>query len=158
MLQKKTVAGQGRSNNMSLVEELQGLLGDVAVFYFRAHGYHWNVEGTDFHEYHALFETIYEDVYSSIDPIAENLRKLDQYAPFKLSSLESLSSLEDTRVPTDPRSMATDLLSANDVLITKLKSTFHAANDADEQGIANFIAERIDMHQKWRWQLKASVK
>ena len=154
---KKTAVEQERRSSMSLTEELQGLLGDVSVFYFRAHGYHWNVEGQDFAQYHELFETIYEDVYSSIDPFAENLRKLDQYAPFKLSSLESLSSLEDSRVPTDPRSMAVDLLSANDKLIENLKSAFRTANDADEQGVANFIAERIDMHQKWRWQLKASV-
>jgi starvation-inducible DNA-binding protein len=143
---------------MSLVEELKEVMGDVVVFYFRAHGYHWNVEGQDFSQYHALFESIYEDAYSSIDPIAENIRKLDEYAPFKLDSFSKLSSLEDTRVPTDPRSMAMDLLSANDAIIQKLSSCFHAANDADEQGIANYMAERIDMHQKWRWQIKASTK
>jgi len=143
---------------MSLIEELEGVLGDVVVLYFRTHGYHWNVEGADFQEYHALFETIYEDIYSSIDPFAEILRKLDSYAPFKLESFSKLSSLKDSKVATDPKSMALDLLSANEHLIDKLKACFNTANDADEQGIANFIAERIDMHQKWRWQLKASTK
>lgn len=143
---------------MSLIEELESVLGDVVVLYFRTHGYHWNVEGSDFQEYHALFETIYEDIYSSIDPLAENLRKLDSYAPFKLESFAKLSTLDDSRVATDPRSMASDLLSANEHILAKLKTCFNTANDADEQGIANFIAERIDMHQKWRWQLKASTK
>jgi starvation-inducible DNA-binding protein len=141
-----------------LITELEEVLGDAVVFYFRAHGYHWNVEGEDFSAYHELFQTIYEDVYSSIDPIAENLRKLDSYAPFKLDSFLKLSSLEDSRVATDPRSMAVDLMAANDIIIGKLKECFNTANQADEQGIANFIAERIDMHQKWRWQLKASTK
>jgi DNA-binding ferritin-like protein len=54
--------------------------------------------------------------------------------------------------------MAVDLMAANDIIIGKLKECFNTANQADEQGIANFIAERIDMHQKWRWQLKASTK
>jgi starvation-inducible DNA-binding protein len=141
-----------------LTTEIKEVLSDVVVFYFRAHGYHWNVEGPDFGQYHELFETIYEDVYGSIDPMAENLRKLGEYAPFKLSSFLELSKLEDSRVATDPRSMAFDLLSANEILITKLKSLFRTANDADEQGVANFVAERIDMHQKWSWQLKASTK
>lgn len=143
---------------MSLSTELQEVLGDVVVFYFRAHGYHWNVEGQDFSQYHGLFEEIYEDVYGSIDPIAENVRKLGEYAPFKLDSFLKLSKLEDSRVPTDPRSMAVDLMNANMVIITKLKDVFKTANSSDEQGIANFIAERIDMHQKWNWQLKASTK
>lgn len=143
---------------MSVSQELQELLGDVVVFYFRAHGYHWNVEGQDFSQYHGLFETIYEDVYSSIDPIAENIRKLGEYAPFKLDSFLSLSTLDDSRVPTDPRSMATDLLSANVTVLEKIMSAFKVATDANEQGIANFLAERQDMHQKWSWQLKASTK
>jgi starvation-inducible DNA-binding protein len=141
-----------------LPKELSELLGDVTVFYFRAHGYHWNVEGEDFAAYHELFQTIYEDVYSSIDPIAENIRKLDEYAPFKLDTLLKLASLEDSKVPTKPVAMAKDLLESNGKVIEKLKTVFHTANDADEQGIANFIAERIDMHQKWAWQLKASTK
>jgi len=143
---------------MALSKELSELLGDVVAFYFRAHGYHWNVEGEDFSQYHGLFEDIYEDVYSSIDPIAENIRKLDEYAPFKLDTLIKLASLEDSKVPTKPVAMAKDLLKANGEVIEKLKKVFHTANDADEQGIANFIAERIDMHQKWAWQLKASTK
>jgi starvation-inducible DNA-binding protein len=143
---------------MALVKELQELMGDVTVFYFRAHGYHWNVEGEDFSQYHNLFEDIYSDVYGSIDPLAENIRKLGEYAPFKLDTLIKLASLEDSKVPTNPRAMAKDLLEANESLIETLKSVFHTANDDDEQGIANFIAERIDMHQKWAWQLKASTK
>lgn len=143
---------------MTLVKELQELMGDVTVFYFRAHGYHWNVEGEDFSQYHNLFEDIYSDVYGSIDPLAENIRKLGEYAPFKLDTLITLASLEDSKVPTNPRAMAKDLLEANESLIEILKSVFHTANDDDEQGIANFIAERIDMHQKWSWQLKASTK
>jgi starvation-inducible DNA-binding protein len=143
---------------MSLSKELSELLGDQVVFYFRAHGYHWNVEGEDFSQYHDLFEDIYSDVYGSIDPTAENIRKLGEYAPFKLDTLLKLASLEDSKVPTNPRAMAKDLLDANESLIKTLKSVFHTANDDDEQGIANFIAERIDMHQKWAWQLKASTK
>jgi DNA-binding ferritin-like protein len=32
------------------------------------------------------------------------------------------------------------------------------ADNSREQGVANFLAERIDQHQKWHWQLKAVVK
>lgn len=142
----------------AVAEDLSHLLGCTVDFYFRAHGYHWNVEGEDFHQYHALFSDIYEEVYSAIDPLAENIRKLGEYAPFKLTTLSELSSLEDSRVAPNARAMALDLLAANDHVLEHLKKSFHIANDADEQGIANFIAERIDAHQKWAWQLKASTK
>jgi starvation-inducible DNA-binding protein len=143
---------------MTLAKELGELLGDQVVFYFRAQGYHWNVEGPDFSQYHDLFQDIYEDVYGSIDPTAENIRKLDEYAPFKLDTLIKLSSLGDSKVPTNPRAMAKDLLEANEKVIAKIRSTFNTAVEEDEQAIANFLADRLDMHQKWAWQLKASTK
>jgi starvation-inducible DNA-binding protein len=126
--------------------------------YFKAHGYHWNVEGSDFGQYHSLFKTIYKDIYSSIDPLAENIRKLGEYAPFKLDTLIKLTSLSDSKVDTNPKAMAKDLLKSNEQVVGKLKSVFDTANEANEQGVANFIAERIDLHQKWSWQLKASTK
>jgi DNA-binding ferritin-like protein len=145
-------------NESHLVEELEALLSNVVSVYFRAHGYHWNVKGQDFSQYHELFGEIYEDVYSSIDPIAENIRKLGSDSPFNLGAFASSDSIGDSTIDTATATgMAYDLYSANEELVEQLKSVFRCANEYDEQGIANFIAERIDMHQKWSWQLKASV-
>lgn len=141
-----------------LTTSLKTLLADVVSVYFQAHGYHWNVEGQDFSQYHALFGTIAEDVYSSIDPVAENLRKLDEYAPFMLSKLAELTTVEYKSVKPEPKAMAEALLKSNDQLIKSLTEVFSKADKANEQGIANFISERIDMHQKWSWQLRASAK
>jgi len=142
----------------SLVKSLKVLVSDVVTFYFMAHGYHWNVEGPDFSQYHSLFSDIYEDAYGSIDPIAENIRKLDDYAPFSLQKFLDLRTLEFKDVQTNPKAMAKSLLTANESVIQTLKKSFTEAEKADEQGIMNFLADRIDHHQKWSWQLKASTK
>lgn len=141
-----------------LVKALKVLVSDVVTFYFMAHGYHWNVEGSDFSQYHALFAEIYEDAYSSVDPIAENIRKLDDYAPFSLQKFLDLRTIEFKDVQPNPKAMAKSLLSANDAVIKSLKDSLNKATKADEQGIANFLSERIDMHHKWAWQLRASTK
>lgn len=142
-----------------LVNELKTTLANVIAVYLRAHGYHWNVEGPDFAQYHALFETIYSDIYESIDPTAENIRKLGDYAPYRLERIVELRTVpEPNRVANDAKSLANDLLEANVFLVNEWKRVFTVADQADEQGIANFAAERIDMHQKWVWQLRASVK
>jgi len=126
--------------------------------YFVAHGYHWNVEGPDFSQYHELFATIYEDVYSSIDPIAEDLRKLDEYAPFTLSKFIELRTVESVEVAPNPKAMAKALLKVNEGVLVTIGKAFASATKANEQGIANFLAERDDMHKKWHWQLTASTK
>lgn len=142
----------------ALTKSLKTLMADVVTMYFVAHGYHWNVEGQDFSQYHALFEEVYSDVYSSIDPIAESLRKLDEYAPFTLSKFIDLRTVESKETNPEPKAMAKALLKVNEGVMKSVLDAFHAANDADEQGIANLLAERYDMHQKWAWQLKSSTK
>ena len=141
-----------------LNEELTELLADIVSFYFRAHGAHWNVTGTDFAEYHALFNEIYEDVYGSIDPLAENLRKLGIKAPFTLPQFIALRTLDDSSTnSSDARVLATDLLAANDEIVNGIAEAFDCAQEENQQGIANFLADRLDKHQFWKWQLTASL-
>ena len=141
-----------------LVEELQETLADVVSFYLRAHGAHWNVTGTDFAEYHELFGKIYDDANGSIDAFGENIRKLGSKAPFRLADFIEMRTIPDSDINSqDARVLATDLLSANDGLIESLAYAFKCADELNQQGIANFLAERLDAHQNWKWQLSASL-
>lgn len=139
-----------------LADALNEALSNTIVLYFSAHRAHWNVEGVDFREYHDLFEDIYSDTYGSVDGIAENIRKIGGF-PIGLSEMEDMAAYEDDSATTDARELAMDLYEKNQSYIDLIKSVFNIANDANEQGIANFLAERIDMHEKWDWQLRASL-
>jgi len=141
-----------------LADNLKTLLASNFVYYLKAHQFHWNVEGPDFSELHNFFQEIYEDAYGSIDLIAENIRKLDDYAPFSLQKFLDLRTLDFKDVQPNPKAMAKSLLTANEALLKSLKKAFDEAQKKDEQGIMNFLADRIDNHQKWSWQLRASTK
>lgn len=141
-----------------LSEELNELLANVVSFYFKAHGAHWNVMGTDFAEYHALFAEIYEDAYGSIDPIAENVRKLGKPALSGLSRFALTAEMPETAEGvTEARALAIEILTANEILLEELSEVFNCAVMHNQQGIANYLAERIDAHQKWKWQLSSSL-
>ena len=140
-----------------VIAALQKAVGDVAIMYTHAHGYHWNVRGSDFAQYHALFEAIYTDVYESIDPLAENILKMGGTAPRGISDFLSMATIDDDPLmDVDPELLAADLAEDNDAVINSLNDVFLIANAANQQGVCNFVAERIDQHQKWAWQLKVS--
>lgn len=136
---------------------LRTLLADVYAMTVQAQGAHWNVKGADFSQYHELFAEVYDDVSGSIDPLAENILKLGSDAPGSLSQMAMLRTVQDRASGTDPRGLAGALALVNDEVLARLNMAFSVADAANEQGIANFLAERIDAHQKWRWQLKASI-
>jgi DNA-binding ferritin-like protein len=68
------------------------------------------------------------------------------------------ASIKDDSMTTEASELALDMYKKNVVMIAMLKNVFDMANSANEQGIANFVAERIDMHQKWQWQLGSSLQ
>ena len=132
---------------------LMETLGGAFALYVKAHGHHWNVMGPDFHEYHGFFSEIYSDVYGSIDPLAENMRKLGAIAPSSVAQLAMLNPFDETDCGCDPRAMCLDLYAANNAMIEMINDAIRCAMQENEQGIANFLAERDDAHKKWRWQL-----
>lgn len=142
----------------TLVDCLKTLLANEIAMFLKASGFHWNVEGPDFHSFHGFFAMIYEDVYSAIDPTAENIRKLGSYAPFTLPTLDRLRDVRDVKTSTDPLAMCVDLHDANEKVLECIAECFKFASDDNEQGIANFLADRDGQHKKWRWQLEATIK
>ena len=135
------------------------LLANATVMYYKAHQFHWNVEGIHFTQYHEFFGELYSDVYDSIDPTAELLRKLDEYAPVSLDELFKYKTLkeETTRVELLADILAS-LIKANEEVLISLNKVFDLATQNKQQGIANFVADRIDTHQKHGWFLRASAK
>jgi len=142
-----------------LTTAIKVLLANATVMYYKAHQFHWNIEGTEFTQYHEFFGDIYTDVYNSIDPIAEFLRKLDDYAPVSLDELFKYKTLQEetTRVVL-LADILQKLIAANEEVLVSLNKVFALASASNKQGIADFVAGRIDAHDKHNWFLKASAK
>jgi len=142
-----------------LTTAIKVLLANATVMYYKAHQFHWNIEGIEFTQYHEFFGDLYTEVYGSIDPTAELLRKLDDYAPVSLDELFKYKTLkeETTRVELLADIFAS-LIAANEEVLASLNKVFTIANANKQQGVCNFIADRIDTHQKHAWFLRASAK
>jgi len=140
-----------------LADALAETLSNVVVFQYMAHGFHWNVKGPHFAQFHEFFGEIYEDAQGSEDDLAENIRRIGYDAPSALPQFMALSNVQYVECSSDPLEMSQVLLEANSVVIDSLNGTFTIANAINEQGVANLIAERIDMHKKWQWQLISTL-
>jgi|GEM_PF-103960 len=151
------VEGQPAPGREALVASLQDLLADTVSFYLKAHGAHWNVVGEDFSEYHELFGEIYEDAQGAIDPTAELLRKLNAPALGDIREIASRAEGEPVADDNDEESLAEAVYAANEMVLDCIAHAIGEATRLNMQGILNFLAERQDMHQKWSWQLRASL-
>mgnify|MGYP003341956566 FL=1 len=141
-----------------LISQLRTILGTNFSLYFKAHSYHWNVEGPDFPEYHGFLGDFYDSVFDQTDDIAEHLRRLDTYAPVSLSRMMELSDIEeDVNIPA-PIGMFSNLRRDNDRYIIHLRAGIAAADAAGEPAVSNFLQDILGKHQKHAWMLRSITK
>jgi starvation-inducible DNA-binding protein len=129
------------------------------AFVIKAQQFHWNVEGPDFSQLHKFFGKIYDEVYeNSIDQTAEFIRILDDYTPGSFERFGELSVIRgQTKIPS-AQLMIEELLANNAQVIELLNQCFGEAEQENQQGIADFVAGRIDAHGKHGWMLRSFLK
>lgn len=128
------------------------------TFFLKAQFYHWNVEGINFQELHALFERIYTEVYGTIDDFAEKIRACGGYAPSSNTRFNMLSIIDDAVEVIPAEQMVSELLADAENMVTIIKKVYDVAEAEGEHGFSNFLAERMDAFRKHAWMLRATLK
>lgn len=142
-----------------LITSLRVTLANTFEMYLKAHGHHWNVEGIQFHQFHDFFGELYESLHNAVDPIAEEIRKLEGTAPYGLNMLSQFKTVKDSAIfGTNLRDMLLDLQNANNECIDSLNESFKLAEQENLEGLMNFLAGRLEEHNKHAWMLRASLK
>lgn len=142
---------------MELIESAKLAFANTFAFYLKAHNYHWNVTGPLFFNFHKLFGSIYEEVYSSIDPFAEHIRTINSFVPGSFIRFQELSEIVDETSVPDHNTMVRRLIDDNKKLIDSLEKLRQIATDKGEYGIAKFSEDRIEAQKKHQWMLSSSL-
>lgn len=141
-----------------LSQALKIVLANHYAYSLKAQNFHWNVEGPDFKQYHDLFAGIYEEVYGSVDTIAERVRTIGYYTPGSFRRYLELSQVEDQVEIPNSRSMIEKLLADINVIQSSIKVCYDLAEQNSNHGLSNLMAERQDAFAKHAWMLTATLK
>lgn len=141
-----------------LLNTIKQLLSDNVALKFKSHGYHWNVEGDDFVQFHEFFGDIYENFEAATDNYAEWLRILNVYSPYRLVDFFDSATVGEPQIVGDAQAMLVDLYSSIEKHIADLVTASDIANQEKQYGLANFFADRQTASQKFCWQIRASIE
>jgi len=141
-----------------LSDSLKTLLASTQSFAIKSQNFHWNIEGSDFPQYHEFFDTLYGDASGTIDRIAEYVRILGAYTPGSLTRYAELSIIQDqTKIPR-AELMFTESLQDCETMIQLVVEMFDQATQERQQGIANYMAELQDLYAKKAWFIRSILK
>lgn len=141
-----------------LIKAARIAFGSSYSFVIKAQNFHWNVEGMFFEPLHNLFGKIYEEVYESIDPFAEEIRATGAYTPGSFSRFSILSQIDDETEVLPAESMLVELLEDSEQMAEMFRVVFNASEELGMHGLSDFLAGRQDAHKKHSWMLRATLK
>jgi len=141
-----------------LSDNLKVLLASTQSFAIKSQNFHWNVEGSNFPQYHAFFDTLYNDVNETIDPIAEYVRILGAYTPGSLTRYAELSIIEDQIKIPRAELMFAESLQDCELMLKLVTAMFDEAASENQHGIENYMAELQDLYGKKAWFIRSILK
>ena len=145
-------------NDKKVAHELSKVLADTFTLYQKTHGYHWNVRGPTFRSLHLLFEEQYNEIWTSVDDIAERIRALGAIAPQGVSALGNLTSIKDGDPSGSSEDMLKDLKAGHETVIATLKNLVEVSEEAGDVSTADLATQRLTAHEKHLWMIKATLE
>jgi starvation-inducible DNA-binding protein len=150
--------GIEKEGRKTVAKQLSKILTDTYLLTIKTHIYHWNVVGPLFHSIHEMTEEQYEDLFEACDTIAERIRALGFPAPITQNGLLSDGSIQFDAINPSAKQMIDDLITDHETLVRKMRKAAEAAeDDAEDLVTADMLIERLTVHEKYIWMLRALV-
>jgi starvation-inducible DNA-binding protein len=154
---EKVTTGISDNARADLARTLSELLAGSYTLYVKTHGFHWNVRGPQFSTLHLLFETQYTELATAVDEIAERIRALGHDAPGSFAQFAKLSPIAEQTASLSAEAMVKELMADHEKLAKAFRKLASDASDADDEATAGLAADRVGIHEKTAWMLRATA-
>lgn len=141
-----------------LIDAMKRYFATHFQYYTKAHGFHINVVGPDFTEFHQLFAEVYEDAQGAIDEIGEHIRAIEGLAPMSLERIQELGRIKDATESPKALKMTEELLDDTQIVCDHLEECHDIATEYKKYGLINFLEGRLDTHAKIMWKLRSTLE
>jgi starvation-inducible DNA-binding protein len=152
----KANIGISETHLQSVAVELNKLLADEVVLYFKTRNYHWNVEGTNFNELHLFYENQFNQLDIIMDEVAERVRILGHYTEARLVDYLKITNLLEQAYTNKQDEQIADLLSSHETVIQNLRKLVTLFNDTHKDiGSSDFVTQLLGRHEKMAWMIRS---
>jgi starvation-inducible DNA-binding protein len=150
--------GIERKDRETVAEGLSQLLADTYTLYLKTHNFHWNVTGPMFQTLHAMFELQYNELAMAVDVVAERIRALGEPAPGSYGDFQMLSTITVEPGVPPANEMIRQLVAGQEAVVRTARRVFPSAEKAGDQVTMDLLTQRMQVHEKTAWMLRALLE
>ena len=147
--------GITEKDRKAIAKGLKHLLADSYTLYLQTHNFHWNVTGPQFRELHLMFEEHYNELAVAVDDIAERIRTLGAVAPGTYKAFAALSSIQEVEDIPAAKEMVNILTRGHEQVVKTCRDVLKKAQAANDESSAALVSDRMRIHEKTAWMLRA---
>jgi len=147
--------GINEKDRETIANGLKNLLADSYTLYLQTHNFHWNVTGPQFRELHLMFEEHYTELATAVDDIAERIRTLGVVAPGTYSAFAELSAVKEVDGVPGANEMVAILNKSHEQVVKTCRDVLVKAQQADDESTVALVSDRMRIHEKTAWMLRA---
>ncbi|GAA0581774.1 Dps family protein [Caenispirillum bisanense] len=141
----------------AIADGLSRLLADTYTLYLKTHNFHWNVTGPQFNTLHTMFEQQYTELALAVDAIAERIRALGFPAPGSYKQFASLTRIQEEDTVPSATDMIKALVRDQEAVVRTAREIFPLADAAADEPTADLLTQRMQIHEKTAWMLRAML-
>lgn len=142
----------------TIATELSVFLASTYTLYLKVQNYHWNIEGREFFAVHQFTETLYNELFTQVDEIAERVRTLGKKAPGTFRKYLELSHIQEASNEDSCETVMTIIQGDYQTLIADAKKIIALAEDSNDNGTADLLTPYVSSYEKSLWMMKSFGK
>lgn len=150
--------GIAEKNRKQVGKILNELLSNEYLLYTKTLGFHWNVQGKQFHDLHEFFKDLYEQLFDINDEVAERARQLGVFSFGSMSEFLKNTTLEEKPgYHPEALTMISLMLADHEDIIKEIRLDLIETEELEDAGTNNFLTEIMERHEKMAWMLRAHL-
>ncbi|MEZ0540040.1 Dps family protein [Fibrella arboris] len=140
------------SDRAHLADVLNALVADAFALYVKTKNYHWHMSGRHFRDYHLLLDEQAEQIFATIDPLAERVRKLGERTIHSITEIGKRQRVKDNDKDfVAPIDMLIDLLEENKAMAKNMREAHEDCDNASDVATASLLEVYIDETERRAW-------
>ena len=131
---------------------LNGLVADAFALYLKTKNFHWHMSGPHFRDYHLMLDEQADQIFASIDPLAERVRKIGHRTLLGITHISELTKVADNKQTfVLPDQMLIELLRDNEEMAASMRKAHQVCDDNDDVASASLLEIYIDETERRTW-------
>ena len=128
------------------------LAADMFALYLKTKNFHWHVSGPHFRDYHLLLDEQADQIFATIDPITERVRKTGNTTLRSIGDIARHQTIKDNDAAfVAAADMLSELREDNLKLVEALREAKDIVDDAKDNATSGILDDWTDQAEERAW-------